>query len=177
MVSLQVAEKIKPKWELVIPVQCRCCWLLCLCECAALLSAKQGDTPPYQLRPWNVNTVVENWSQWKLLNFFQEFQYRTLSFSKMNTELPSEETKLFWVVSVVSKPGDSNHPARHHPNEALFNCEKGCMWTTIAERNPKPLGAAKGNINTELSRGTQHTEGQQIWSTACQRLDKEITSK
>lgn len=34
-----------------LPVQCKCCWLPCLCECAALWSAKPVDTPPYRPRP------------------------------------------------------------------------------------------------------------------------------
>lgn len=40
---------------MLIPGQCRCCWLLCLCGCAALWSAGQDDTLLYQLHPWKAN--------------------------------------------------------------------------------------------------------------------------
>lgn len=50
------------------------------------------------------------------------------------------------------------------------------MRTSIAERDPKPLGAAQCNVNTKLPRRAQHTECQQICGTASQRLDGERTS-
>lgn len=51
------------------------------------------------------------------------------------------------------------------------------MWATIAEGDPKPLGAAQSDINAKLSGGTKHTEGQQVSGTASQGLETEKEGK
>lgn len=89
--------------------------------------------------------------------------------------IPSQEIKSVQVILSCVSPGYSNHSARHHPDQVVFNSEEGSVGTTIAERNPKPLGAAQRNINAKLPGGTQHTEGQQICGTASQGLDRERT--
>lgn len=75
----------------------------------------------------------------------------------------------------LSSPSDSNHSAGHHPDQAVFNSEEGSVGATVAERNSKPLGASKYDINTKLPGGAQDAEGQQICGTACQSLHRERT--
>lgn len=67
-------------------------------------------------------------------------------------------------------PCDSDHSARHHPHQVLFHSKKGSVRTTIAKRNPKPLGAAERNVKSKLSRRPQHTKRQQVCGAASQSL-------
>lgn len=99
---------------------------------------------------------------------------------KSSNFLTSLSGNKIWIGSSEQRgfvsPGDSNHSARHHPDQVVFNSKEGSVRTTIAERNPKPLGAAQHNVYAELPGRAQHTERQQICGTASQRLDRERTS-
>ena len=70
-------------------------------------------------------------------------------------------------------PGDTDHSAGHHPDQVFFHSEEGSVRPAVAERNSKPLGAAQCDVNTELSRRTQHAESQEVCGTAGQGLDEE----
>lgn len=72
---------------------------------------------------------------------------------------------------ICVSPGDSNHSARHHSNQVVFNREEGSVRTSVAERNPEPLGAPQCDVNPKLSRRTQHAESQQIGGAASQSLE------
>lgn len=74
---------------------------------------------------------------------------------------------LIWVL-----PGDANHPARHHPHQVVSYSEESSVGAPVAERNPKPLRAAQCDVNAELSRRTEHAEGEQVCGTASQGLEQ-----
>lgn len=94
----------------------------------------------------------------------------------MYTELQdTTSVQVILSAELCVSPGDSNHSARHHPDQFVFDSEEGSVGATVTERNPKPLGAAQCDINVKLPRWTQHTEGQQICGTASQGLDRERT--
>uniref|UniRef100_A0A8C6Q2Z5 C2H2-type domain-containing protein n=1 Tax=Nothobranchius furzeri TaxID=105023 RepID=A0A8C6Q2Z5_NOTFU len=73
-------------------------------------------------------------------------------------------------------PGDSDHSARHHSDQAVFDCKEGGMRTAVAEGNAKPLGAAQRDIDTELSRRSQHAESEQMLYSCLFSQSKRIRS-
>lgn len=70
----------------------------------------------------------------------------------------------------IVSPRDSDHSARHHPHQVLLYSKEGSVRTTIAKRNPKPLGAAERDVESTLSGRAQHAKRQQVCSTASQSL-------
>ena len=85
-------------------------------------------------------------SQWE-----EHWQER---FSQSIPSIPGQERPLAF------SPGDSDHSAGHHPDQAVPDGEEGSVGATVAERDAEPLGAAQGDVHAKLPRWTQYAEGQ-----------------